>query len=1114
MIDRLVSFRVPGSRLLALTALIVLTGFMAPASGQQDSEDGDPLETALKGLELRTIGPAFMSGRIADVVIHPDNHNVWYVGVGSGGVWKTVNSGTTWEPIFDGQGSYSIGDIALDPSNPNTVWVGTGENVGGRHVGYGDGVYVSHDGGGTWNNVGLEGSEHIGKIVIHPEDSDTVWVAAEGPLWNSGGQRGLYKTTDGGENWTRTLVGQGEEEGDDIWTGVTDIEIDPRDPDVLYAVTWQRHRTMAAYVGGGPNSGIHRSTDGGETWTELTTGLPSGDENANLGKIGLAISPQQPDVLYAAIELDQREGGVWRSDDRGASWDKMSDRIAGGTGPHYYQELYASPHAFDRIYFMDVRASVSDDGGETWESIADSSKHVDNHALAFRPDDPHYLLIGTDGGLYETFDHAGTWRYIDNLPITQYYKVAVDDAEPFYTVYGGTQDNNTQGGPSRTDNVSGVRNADWFVVLFGDGHQPATEPGNPDIVYAHWQQGNLVRHDRTTGEIVYIQPQVGRDMEPNRFNWDAPILVSPHDPTRIYHASQRVWRSDNRGDSWTRISDDLTRDQDRYDIEHMGRTWGWDTPWDTFAMSNYNTITSLAESPIEEGLLYAGTDDGLIQVSENGGESWREIEVGDLPGVPDTAFVNDIKADLFDADTVYIALDDHKNGDYKPYLLKSTNRGRRWTSIAEDLPERHLVWRLVQDHVEPGLMFAGTEFGIFVTIDGGENWNKLTGNAPTISFRDLAIQRRENDLVGATFGRGFWILDDYSVLREIDGETLDQEAALFDTRDALWYMQRTPLGNNERGSQGHGLYLAENPPFGAMFTYHLAEGYQTLAEQRREREKPLISEREDVQFPDWERIEAERRQPDPTVLLTVRDSEGNVVRRLEGPAGKGMHRVAWDLRFPAPNAIGDSGGFGEPQGFMVAPGTYSVELAKRIDGQVTPLAGPREFEVVRMREGALDGAPPEETVAFWKRLSEMQRKVSAANRVIEEARTRVDAMDTALSRSTAEGGELDAELYAISQRLYEIAEQLEGKESMEQLNHPQGPTIAQRMFVAMIGTGRSTYGPTPTHEMSLEIAEEQFSEVRTELNGLVEQRIPALEQALFDAGAPWSPGSPVPTGTR
>ena len=1082
-----------------MNAAVVL--LLAPALAFAQDE-GPLTESTFAGLELRTNGPAFMSGRIADIVIHPENHNVWYVAVGSGGVWKTTNSGTTWSSIFDGQDSYSIGALAMDPSNPNTIWVGTGENVGGRHVGYGDGVYVSHDGGQSWDNVGLETSEHIGKIIVHPTDSDTVWVAAQGPLWSAGGQRGLYKTTDGGETWTRTLVG---DEGDDRWTGVTDLVIDPRDPNVLYAATWQRHRTVAAYVGGGPNSGIHRSDDGGETWTELTTGLPEG----NMGKIGLAISPQRPDVVYAAIELDQREGGVWRSDDRGASWTKMSDRIAGGTGPHYYQEIYASPHAFDRIYFMDVRASVSHDGGATWESIADPAKHVDNHALAFLPDDPHYLLTGTDGGLYETFDHAETWRYIDNLPVTQFYKVAVDDAEPFYHVYGGTQDNNTQGGPSRTDNVHGIRNADWYVVLFGDGHQPATEPGNPDIVYAQWQQGNLVRHDKTTGEIIYIQPQVEPDQEPNRFNWDAPILVSPHEPTRLYFASQRVWRSDDRGDSWTMISGDLTRNQNRFEIEHMGRTWGWNTPWDTYAMSNYNTITSLAESPVQEGLLYAGTDDGLIQVSADGGQNWREIEVGDLPGVPDNAFVNDIKADLFDADTVYVALDDHKNGDFSPYLLKSTNRGRRWTSIADDLPDRHLVWRMVQDHVDPDLLFAATEFGIFFTLDGGEEWIKFTGNAPTISFRDLAIQRRENDLVGASFGRGFWFLDDYSVLRDVDEETLSDEAALFGVRDAKWYIPRGVLGNNERGSQGHGLYLAPNPPFGAVFTYHLAETYKTEREQRQEREQEAVEARDDVPFPAWETIEAERRQPEPAVILTVRDAEGNVVRRLDGPTTQGMHRIAWDLKMPAPNAIGDTGGWGEPEGFMVAPGTYSVELAKRIDGEVTPLAGPVEFDVEQLRDGALEGAPTDEVAAFWKRLQDMQRKLSAANRTLADARDKVDALRTGLARSTAAAGDLDQQLYALDQQLFDIEEQISGKPSMETLNESQH-TISGRVFVVMIGVGRSTYGPTPTHERSLEIAEQRFGDVRTELNEIVEQRIPELERALFDAGAPWTPGSPVP----
>jgi photosystem II stability/assembly factor-like uncharacterized protein len=736
-------------------------------------------DATFSGLKFRSIGPAFMSGRIADIAINPENPSQWYIAVGSGGVWKTDNAGTTWQPIFDDQPSYSIGCVTIDPSNTSVIWVGSGENVGGRHVGYGDGIYRSVDGGGSWENLGLKKSHHISKIIVHPDNSDILWVAVQGPLWSKGGERGLYKSTDGGKKWIKVL-------GDDEWVGVTDVLIDPHNPDQLYAATWQRHRNVAAYMGGGPGSGIHRSSDGGETWIKLSKGLPE----SNMGKIGLAISPQNADVLYAAIELDRRSGGVYRSANQGTSWQKMSDTVSGGTGPHYYQELYASPHQFDRIYLADVRMWVSNDGGKTFKRMKERFKHSDNHALAFRADDADYLLVGTDGGLYESFDLAENWRFIANLPVTQFYKVALDDAEPFYNIYGGTQDNATQGGPSRTVWSHGIDNGDWFLTVGGDGHQPATEPGNPSIVYSESQQGVLSRIDITTGEILLIQPQpeAGEDYE--RFNWDSPILVSPHSATRIYFASHRLWRSENRGDSWTPISGDLTRNQERITLPIMGQTWSWDAPWDFLAMSNYNTITSIAESPLQEGLIYVGTDDGLIQVTENSGDSWRKIEVGDLPGVPKTAFVNDIKADLFNVNSVYIALDNHKFGDLNPYLLKSSDRGKSWKSIKGDIPDRTLVWRLVQDHVNPQLLFSATEFGIYFTINGGVKWIKLTGGVPTISFRDLAIQRRENDLVGASFGRGFYIFDDYSVLRHVSQEQLKREATLFPVRKALWYIQR------------------------------------------------------------------------------------------------------------------------------------------------------------------------------------------------------------------------------------------------------------------------------------------------------------------------------------
>jgi photosystem II stability/assembly factor-like uncharacterized protein len=1061
----------------ALLALMIVALALPLAAAEKEEPTKGMTAKAFEGLEFRSIGPALMSGRIADIAVHPTDFSTWYVAVGSGGVWKTTNSGTTWKPIFDEEKSYSIGCVALDPSNPEIVWVGTGENVGGRHVAFGDGVYKSDDGGASWKNMGLKNSQHISEIIVDPTDSNTVYVASQGPLWSAGGDRGLFKTTDSGATWTNVLS-EGE------WTGVTDVVVDSRDPQVLYAATWQHHRTVAAVIDGGPETGLYKTEDGGSNWTRLKKGLPKG----NMGKIGLAISPQNPDVVYAVIELDNRKGGTWRSANRGASWEKRSDAVSSGTGPHYYQELEASPHAFDRIYIMDSRMQVSDDGGKTFRRVKNKSKHVDNHALAFRPDDPDWLLVGTDGGLYETFDLAQNWRFIANLPVTQFYKLAVDDAEPFYNVYGGTQDNNTQGGPIRTDNVNGITNADWFITLFADGHQPAVEPGNPDIVYSEWQEGNLVRTDRTTGGIVYIQPQPEPGDPPERFNWDAPILVSPHSPTRIYYASQRVWRSDDRGDSWTPVSSDLTKNEDRMLLPVMGRQWSSTAPWDFFAMSAYNTITSLAESPIQEGLLWAGTDDGLLQ-----------------------------KADLYDADTVYVCLDNHKYGDFKPYLVKSTDRGKKWTSIAGDLPDRHLVWRLVQDHVKPGLLFAATEFGIFFTVEGGGKWVQLPGGLPTISFRDLAIQRRENDLVGASFGRGFYVLDDYTPLRQISEEAMEQEAVLFPVRKTPWYFERRPLGQGGQASQGAAYFIAENPPFGAVFTYHLADRVKSLEEQRREQEKKLEKEWKDTPYVGYDALERERRQPKATILLTVRDIDGNVVRTLDGPAKAGFQRVAWDLTYPTTDAIREASGDewrrrgGDPDsGFMAPPGTYSVELSKRVDGKVTQLAGPLDFEVVRVFAGVLDGSSPTDVAAFMRQIADLQRSVTAADAALTLAFQRIEDMEKALVRSTIDPGTLDTELEAFKQKLYDLDQKLSGNRTIGAIGHPRVPTVSRRLRVASMGGGMSDYGPTATHRRSFEIAREEFGEIEAGLRQVIDVDLPALEAKMEDAGVPWTAGRPLP----
>ena len=554
--------------------------------------DEDPApgfnESTFSGLEMRSIGPASMAGRISDIVINPENPSTWYVGVGSGGIFKTENGGTTWTPIFENEDSYSIGCITLDPNNPETIWVGTGENVSGRHVAYGSGVFRSRDGGTTWENMGLTASEHIGMIRVDPRDSNVIYVAAQGPLWSGGGERGLFKSNDGGASWEKLLGdGLGNAEIDDQYTGVSEVHLSPDNPDVVYAVSWQRFRSVAVLMDGGPGTGIHKSTDGGATWRELTEGLPKED----MGKVGFAISPQNPDVVYATIELPREKGGFYRSGNGGESWERRNDYLSSGTGAHYYQELFASPHQFDRVYQMDVRLHVTHNGGKDFETMESETKHVDHHAMAFHPHDKNYLLVGNDGGVYESLDGGDTWRFMANMPISQFYKVAVDYDEPFYNVYGGTQDNSSLGGPHRTDNVVGIRNSDWYLTLGADGHQSAADPTNPNIIYANWQQGNLTRYDRATGESVYIRPQPAAGEVEERFNWDAPILISPHNAETLYFASFRVWRSDNRGDSWRAISGDLTRNQDRLQQPVMGRRWSSDSNWDVGAMSQYNTIT-------------------------------------------------------------------------------------------------------------------------------------------------------------------------------------------------------------------------------------------------------------------------------------------------------------------------------------------------------------------------------------------------------------------------------------------------------------------------------------------------------------------------------------------
>jgi photosystem II stability/assembly factor-like uncharacterized protein len=1101
-------------RVISGAALIALVMVPYTASASRPQAQKSKMETTkadvmstdtFAGLKLRSIGPATTSGRIVDFAVEAANPRHYVVAVASGGVWKTTNDGTTFTPVFDKEGSYSIGCVALDPSNPNTVWVGTGENNSQRSVSWGDGVYRSDDGGKNWTNVGLKHSEHIGKILIDPRDPRVVYVAAQGPLWGPGGDRGLYKTTDGGKTWTAVLTISEN-------TGVTDVASDPRDPDLLYAASYQRRRHVWTLIDGGPESAIYKSTDAGKTWRKLEHGLP---KDVDLGRTGLAVSPADPDVVYAIIEAADDKGGVFRSTDRGETWEKRSDYMS--TSPQYYNEIFCDPKKVDRVYSMDTWLHVTEDGGKTFTTVGEKTKHVDNHAMWIDPANTDHLLVGCDGGLYETYDRGATWRFKENLPVTQFYRVAVDDALPFYNVFGGTQDNFSMGGPSRTLSVSGITNADWFVTTGGDGFVSRIDPKDPNIVYAESQYGGLVRYDRRSGEEIDIRPQEGKGEAPYRFNWDSPLIISPHSHTRLYFAANKLFRSDDRGDSWRVISGDLSRGIDRNTLKVMGRVWPVDAVAKNASTSFYGNATTISESPLVEGLLYVGTDDGLIHVSEDGGSSWRKIET--FPGVPAMSYVSRLEASRHNPDVVFAAFDNHKSADFKPYLLESRDRGRSWRSIAGDLPEGEVVYAVAEDTKDTNLLFAGCELGIFFSLDGAGHWIQLKGGMPTIAVRDITVQSRENDLVLATFGRGFYILDDYTPLRGLTRAALEQPAVLFPVKDALAYIQSSPLGLRGQGFHGDTFFEADNPPFGATFTYYLKETLKTKEELRHEAEKEAFKKGAVPPYPTPEELREEAREEKPAIILTVTDNEGNVVRRISGPADKGFHRVAWDLRYPAevpatlPSEHHEENPFQTPaRGPMIVPGSYKVSVAKRVAGVVTELAGPQQFQVTPLGLATLKAKDKAAVFAFEESTARFQRAVLGAVEAAKEARARIAKIKVALADTPAATSELAEQARSIDARLADLQIALSGDRVLERHNEPTPPSIVDRVQGIVFSHWATTQAPTQTMRNAYTVAGTEFVSVLAKLHTLIDVDLKHLEDAMEKLGAPWTPGR-VPNWT-
>ena len=1084
------------SKHLVLFLAAILTFFGSFAQKKKNSKKSTSeywlKSSELSGLKFRNIGPALTSGRVADIAVNPNNFNEYYVAVASGGVWKTTNHGVSYKPIFDSEGSYSIGCVTIDPNQPATIWVGTGENNNQRSVAYGDGLYKSTDGGKSWKHMGLKESEHISKIIVDPRNSEVVYVAAYGPLWSDGGDRGVYKTTDGGENWEQIHFISDK-------TGTCDLIMDPTNPDILYEAVHQRRRHVFTYIGGGPESAVYKTTDGGKTWKEATSGLPKG----KMGRVGLAVSPADANVVYAIVEAEGDKAGFFRSTNKGATWEKRSKHTTSG---NYYQEIICDPHDVDKVFSMDTWLHHTENGGKSFLATGESQKHVDNHCIWINPTNTDHWIVGCDGGIYETYDHATTWEYKANLPITQFYKVSIDYDEPFYNVFGGTQDNNSQGGPSRTINNAGILNSDWYITVGGDGYETQVDPTDPNIIYAQWQYGGLIRFDRQSGERIGIKPQPGKGEDGYRWNWDSPLLISPHDSKTLFFCANKVFKTTDRGNSWETISPDLTRQIDRNKLEVMGEVQSPDVVMKNKSTTIYGNIVAFDQSPLDANLLYAGTDDGLIQVSENGGESWSKKS--SFPGVPDMTYVNMVWASQHDKDVVYATFNNHKKGDFKPYILKSSDKGNSWVKIQSDLPERGTVYSVAEDHVDANLLFAGTEFGCYVSVNGGQNWVELSAGLPTICVRDMAIQKRENDLVLGTFGRGFYVLDDYTPLRNLTQASLEADAKIFPVKESLAYIESNPLGLRGVGSQGASMYSAPNPEFGATFTYFVKEKPKSLKEQRQEKEKKAKEDGVAIDYPTYEEFVAEDNYEDAYLLFIIKDANGNEVRKMKRPASKGVKRATWNLRYPPTTPIRtDNPSVGRysnaNEGPLALPGSYTVELWQADNGVFTKLVEPTAFEVKALENSTLD-RQTEDNIAFKREVQELRRKMRGSGSEHGDLDKRLKHIKAAIQKYPGADIAWMAQVKALEQASHDIRIAMNGDYHKSSRDVETAPGISYRLENIVWNTWYSTSNPTKTNKEQYKLALEDYAVARKALDEM-KAGIEALESKMDDKSIPYTP---------
>jgi photosystem II stability/assembly factor-like uncharacterized protein len=1059
------------------------------AAKEPEKKETGITSSTFPGLSFRSIGPAWASGRISDFAVNPENHSEIYVAVSAGNIWKTTNNGTTWSPIFDNYGAYAIGCLKMDPNNPYVIWAGTGENNHQRQLGYGDGVYKSEDGGASWKNMGLKDSRQIGMIEIDPRNSDVVYVAAEGSIWGPGGERGLYKTTDGGKTWNKVL---------DISenTGINNIVMDPRNPDVLYATSEQRRRHVYTKIGGGPESAVYKSKDAGKTWDKIMKGLPSGD----IGGMGIAISPVNPDILYLIMEAAGETSGFFRSLNRGASWEKMSSHASSG---QYYNEIYCDPENVDKVYSVETISQVTLDGGKTWNAIGNNQRHVDDHALWIDPDDTKHFYIGGDGGIYETYDEGKNYIFKSNLPVTQFYRVNVDNTLPFYNVYGGTQDNNSMGGPSRNTDRDGVINDDWFVTMGGDGFWVAIDPVDENIIFTEYQYGNAFLYDKKSGETVSIKPIPPEGEKTYRWYWDAPLIISPHQRERIYIAANKVFRSNDRGHSWEVISDDLTRNEDRNQFKVMGKYWSVDAVTKDVSTSLWGLIVSLAESKVKKDLLYAGTDDGVIAVTEDGGKKWTRIT--SFPGVPEYTYVSDILPDKFNENIVYASFNNMLQDDFKPYILKSTDKGKNWTMITNKLPVNGSIHTLEQDPVNPNLLFSGSEFAFYFSVDGGNEWIEFKSGLPTSAVRDIAIQEHETDLVIATFGRGIYIIDDYSPLRNFSKDILDKEGHIFPVKEAKMFVETDGFGN-----QGSTYFKTANPPYGATITYFIKEVPKTDKAIRQEKEKALFEKGEKIPQPDYLTLQAEEKEIKPYLIFTITDDNNNVVRQIFKSASKGVNRVSWNLTYsgfsPVTTTKFDPLSTGR-NGIMAMPGTYKVSLSMFARGETKDLAGPVSFTCKPLDIVTFPATDNQAKLAWLKEASGYARTVYGTLNYTNELLSKANAIMQALQLTPASTSEMKKEAGRLISELESVILRFRGPEakaSSEEIPPADVPLYDRLNEIAITSYSLSS-NISQIAKDQLIVLKSEFPPVLARVTKAGED-LQKLEKQLDAIGAPWTTG--------